>query len=82
MRPGRINPKDHEKAGHRCCWPPGPGTGGKTDKGRGHIRCKICGEPVADHAIGPCPQATYKITLQAVSSRTLYRRQRRLKGLS
>ncbi len=46
-----------------------------TFPGYGRDLCRICGTPTVSHAIGQCPEfAGPRLTIPAVSKRTLYRR--------
>ncbi len=46
-----------------------------TFSGLGHDLCRICNEPTVSHAIGQCPEFKGpRLTIPAVSTRTLYRR--------
>ena len=53
-----------------------PGEHGPNDcPGVGRIVCEICRKPTVDHRVGhPCPEATERITLPALSRRSSYRK--------
>jgi len=42
--------------------------------GNGTIKCGICGDPVVEHKIGPCPKAG--VTVFHISTQTRYRKRR------
>lgn len=48
---------------------------GKDCPGAGRIRCRICDRPVAEHAIGWCPETVDRIVTDGPSRRTVQRRE-------